>query len=85
MTRTQNKSQRLASYVTYVSTEPDVAFSEQLKRAASHILAQDAALTAAREALEINRVMAKDDEGNYTREVTPKIITNAIAKIKDIQ
>ena len=53
------KSQRLASYVTYVSNEPDVAFSEELKRAAAHILAQDAkiaaqdaGLTAARGALE---------------------------------
>lgn len=32
-----------------------------------------------RDALSINRVMAKDSDGNYTREVTPKLITAAIA------
>lgn len=31
------------------------------------------------DALDINRVMAKDSDGNYTREVTPKLITAAIA------
>lgn len=30
------------------------------------------------QALEINRVMAQDSEGNYTREVTPKIVSDAI-------
>ena len=30
-------------------------------------------------ALEINRVMAKDADGNYTKEVTPKVITEAIS------
>lgn len=29
-------------------------------------------------ALEINRVMSVDSDGNYTKEVTPKIITEAI-------
>lgn len=31
------------------------------------------------DALDINRVIAKDSDGNYTREVTPKLITAAIA------
>ncbi len=34
-----------------------------------------------RDALSTNRVMAKDADGNYTREVTPKLITAAIALI----
>lgn len=32
-----------------------------------------------RDALSINRVMAKDPDGNYTLEVTPNVITDAIA------
>lgn len=30
-------------------------------------------------ALKINRVMSEDEEGDYTREITPKVITAAIA------
>lgn len=40
------------------------------------------ALTLALEALNTNRVMAKDSEGNYTREITPKLIVEAITAIK---
>ncbi len=31
------------------------------------------------EALNSNRIMSRDYDGNYTREVTPKIVTEAIA------
>lgn len=31
------------------------------------------------DALEVNRIMAKDDHGDYTREVTPKNVLDAIA------
>ena len=43
---------------------------------------QTEALKLALEALNTNRVMAKDSEGNYTREITPKLIVEAIAAIK---
>jgi len=36
------------------------------------------------EALEINRIMAKDANGNYTREVTPKKITDAITALRQV-
>jgi hypothetical protein len=38
-----------------------------------------------REALSINRVMAKDDQGNYTKEITPKVITEALAILQSAQ
>lgn len=38
------------------------------------------ALEQALGALEINRVIAKDADGNYTREVTPKIILDALTE-----
>jgi hypothetical protein len=41
------------------------------------------ALTLALEALNTNRVMTKDSEGNYTREITPKLIVKAITAIKE--
>lgn len=36
-------------------------------------------------ALEINRVMARDENGNYTKEVTPKVITEAIAAMRSLR
>jgi hypothetical protein len=36
------------------------------------------------DALEMNRVMATDSDGNYTREITPKQITEAIAIVKQM-
>ena len=41
------------------------------------------ALKLALEALNTNRVMAKDSDGNYTREITPKLIVGAITAIKE--
>ena len=35
-------------------------------------------------ALEINRVMGADENGNYTREITPKLITEAIAVLQSL-
>ena len=35
-------------------------------------------------ALEINRVMAADADGNYTREVTPKAITEALTIMRGL-
>jgi len=35
-------------------------------------------------ALEINRVMGSDEQGNYTKEITPKQITEAIAIVKQM-
>lgn len=40
------------------------------------------ALEAALSALESERIMAADSAGNYTIEITPKRITEAIAKVK---
>jgi len=40
------------------------------------------AMQKALDALEINRVMAQDADGNYTKEVTPKLITAAIADLR---
>jgi len=35
----------------------------------------------AKEALGCGRIMAADADGNYTREVTPKVVTDAIAAL----
>jgi hypothetical protein len=43
---------------------------------------QKQALEAALSALESERIMAKDDQGDYTVEVTPKRIIDAIEKVK---
>jgi len=79
---TKTKSERLAELLTDANHKLTYGECEIV---AAHIKAQAKALEAAREALEINRVMAKDAEGNYTREVTPKIITNALNLIKEVQ
>lgn len=44
---------------------------------------KDAALEACVDALGTCRIMSKDNDGNYTIEVTPKIITSAIKQAKD--
>lgn len=36
------------------------------------------------DALSMNRVMAADAEGNYTREVTPKAITEALSIMRGL-
>jgi hypothetical protein len=43
---------------------------------------QKQALEAALSALESERIMAQDDQGNYTVEVTPKRILDAIEQVK---
>ena len=45
----------------------------------------DEVLAQVRDALEMNRVMAQDSEGNYTKEVTPKKITAALAALDTAQ
>lgn len=47
------------------------------------IAKKDAALKACVKALETCRIMSKDNDGNYTIEATPKIITSAIKQAKD--
>lgn len=44
---------------------------------------KDAALKVCVEALGTCRIMSKDNDGNYTIEATPKIITSAIKQAKD--
>lgn len=41
-------------------------------------------MTKVLDALGINRVMSKDSNGNYTKEVTPKIILEAIDIVKNM-
>lgn len=43
---------------------------------------QKQALEAALSALESERIMAKDGQGNYNKEVTPKRILDAVEKVK---
>ena len=47
------------------------------------IAAQRKVLEQAKAALEINRVMGADADGNYTVEITPKVITAAITAIQE--
>lgn len=52
-------------------------------RSTEEALSVEDTLKLALEALNTNRVMAKDSEGNYTREITPKLIVEAITAIKE--
>ena len=52
--------------------------------ARGEINAQRKVLEQAKTALEINRVMGADENGNYTREITPKLITDAITAIQGV-
>lgn len=45
----------------------------------------DEQFNAIRHALEMNRVMAQDANGDYTKEVTPKIITEALKIMNELE
>jgi hypothetical protein len=51
----------------------------------THYLLSASDVAKLQEALSINRVMAKDDQGNYTKEITPKVITEALAILQSAQ
>jgi hypothetical protein len=51
----------------------------------THYLLSASDVAKVHEALTINRVMAKDDQGNYTKEITPKVITEALAILQSAQ
>jgi hypothetical protein len=51
----------------------------------THYLIHASDVAKLREALTTNRVMAKDDQGNYTKEITPKVITEALSILNNAQ
>lgn len=49
-----------------------------------YFMISEDALNSIRDALGTGRIVAQDENGNYTREVTPKVIVEAIAEVDKV-
>lgn len=71
----QSHREAMAYAKEFYEKKKDLEYTEAIAK-------KDDALDACVEALGTCRIMSKDNDGNYTIEVTPKIITSAITQAK---